>query len=199
MGGCGSSNAKPIEAKLDAVENMEPTPTEPGPPSPTDEQRASRPLEKGALRRGSSENIQQGEQANNHTSDIAAPDPESRKFAVFRDVFAKYDEDNSGEIDSDELKAIFEELGWDHSDQAVTDALKILDEDTNGTIELEEFLRWSDMSKKRMLAEDIGHTNAKLPSINTSTNLTATSKLEIVEEKSAVRARGGLATASNSA
>jgi len=57
-------------------------------------------------------------------------------------AFAKFDKDGSGAIDKTELSQLMADLGFKADDWAVDEALKDLDLDGNGVIDLEEFKRW---------------------------------------------------------
>lgn len=112
-------------------------------------------LEKGKLKkRGSDPNIGTHESLDetgaSPRAHDPAPCPEVRKREVFEQVFKKYDDDGSGEIDSKEFANILKELGWRHDEEAVTEALKFLDEDGNGTIEIDEFLEWSKIAQQKI-------------------------------------------------
>lgn len=112
----------------------------------------------------------------------AAPCPEQRKREVYEDVFRKYDDDQSGEIDATELKAILEELKWDSSEEAVVEALKVLDGDGNGTIEIDEFLAWSRIAQNK-LRECGDQTEQRSSSKRSSVKKVDTKFLESLPEK----------------
>jgi Ca2+-binding EF-hand superfamily protein len=57
-------------------------------------------------------------------------------------AFAKYDKDGSNAIDKDELAALMKSLGKEIDDDQVTKALKDLDINKDGVIDLSEFSRW---------------------------------------------------------
>ena len=57
-------------------------------------------------------------------------------------MFAKFDKDHSGNIDTSEFKNLCFELDYVLTDLEVSLALKVLDADGNGKIELEEFKKW---------------------------------------------------------
>lgn len=71
---------------------------------------------------------------------------ETQKAAMYKDVvcpaFAKFDKDGSNAIDRDELAALMKSLGTELSDDQVTTALKDLDINKDGVIDLSEFSRW---------------------------------------------------------
>ena len=56
--------------------------------------------------------------------------------------FAKYDTDGSGAIDKEELGKLSEELGRKLTEEELTEALKDLDINKDGVIDVEEFARW---------------------------------------------------------
>jgi len=71
-------------------------------------------------------------------------DSQARKRAIYKKAFDKYDHDESGNIDTAELKDLLGELNWDNSQSALDQACSVLDKDGDGTIDLEEFLKWAD-------------------------------------------------------
>lgn len=58
----------------------------------------------------------------------------------FHDVFKKYDEDNSGEIDIDEIKCVLVNLGFIPLHAMLVEGLSIVDTDNNGTLDFQEFV-----------------------------------------------------------
>jgi hypothetical protein len=70
------------------------------------------------------------------------PNPLKQQEAIARITFNKYDADNSGCLDIEELKLILDELGAKFNEDELKDALRELDTDNSGLIELEEFLSW---------------------------------------------------------
>lgn len=67
---------------------------------------------------------------------------ESELRETIRTAFARYDEDTSGAIDACELRCLVQDLGGALTDSDVSAALRVLDSDGSGTIELDEFVRW---------------------------------------------------------
>lgn len=61
---------------------------------------------------------------------------------TIRAAFARYDEDASGSIDACELRRLVEDLGGAMTDRSLSAALRVLDNDRSGTIELQEFVNW---------------------------------------------------------
>jgi hypothetical protein len=57
-------------------------------------------------------------------------------------AFKKFDKDNSNSIDKDELRALSEQLGTVLNDEQVELALKDLDLNGDGVIDISEFARW---------------------------------------------------------
>uniref|UniRef100_A0A7S1GD85 EF-hand domain-containing protein n=1 Tax=Bicosoecida sp. CB-2014 TaxID=1486930 RepID=A0A7S1GD85_9STRA len=58
------------------------------------------------------------------------------------DSFNKYDADNSGAIDAKEFKNLMEDIGEELEDAELEAALKKMDKDGSGKIELDEFIKW---------------------------------------------------------
>ncbi|GMH46804.1 hypothetical protein TrLO_g5454 [Triparma laevis f. longispina] len=72
-----------------------------------------------------------------------------------REVFDRFDVDNSGEIDRDELKKVFKEIGKDASDREIDRVMTQFDLDGSGDIEFDEFLAFlnqlqSEISEMRL-------------------------------------------------
>lgn len=59
-----------------------------------------------------------------------------------RAAFACYDCDGNGSIDSKELRKLIKDLGGQILDDELAKALRVLDQDNNGSIEQGEFLSW---------------------------------------------------------
>jgi hypothetical protein len=57
-------------------------------------------------------------------------------------VFKKYDTDESGTIEKDELAAMMADMGNPLTDEQVTTALKDLDANGDGVVDFEEFTQW---------------------------------------------------------
>lgn len=72
-----------------------------------------------------------------------------------REVFNKFDKDGSGEIDKDELRMVFNQIGKDASDREIDRVMTQFDIDGSGSIELDEFVDFlqqlqAEMSEVRM-------------------------------------------------
>lgn len=67
---------------------------------------------------------------------------ESELRETIRAAFARYDEDASGSIDARELRRLVEDLGGVLTDSDLSAALRVLDKDRNGAIDLQEFIGW---------------------------------------------------------
>jgi len=71
---------------------------------------------------------------------------------VLKSVFKKYDKDNSGTINSSELKELCYDLGYYLNADEIHTTLQILDKDGGGNIDFGEFLQfWRDNSKFQKL------------------------------------------------
>ena len=57
-------------------------------------------------------------------------------------AFNKFDADGSGAIDRDELAALSKDLGYELNDEELKNALRDLDLNKDGVIDLYEFSRW---------------------------------------------------------
>lgn len=79
------------------------------------------------------------------------PNPLAQQEALARNAFSKFDTDNSGTIDINELNRLFFDLGATLSQLELSDALLLLDLDSSGLVEIEEFVAWwtNRMSSKR--------------------------------------------------
>lgn len=67
---------------------------------------------------------------------------ESELRETIRAAFARYDEDANGSIDARELRRLIEDLGGVLTDSDLSAALRVLDKDRNGVIDLQEFIGW---------------------------------------------------------
>ena len=56
-----------------------------------------------------------------------------------KEIFDMFDQDNDGEINMEELRRIFRQMGQDPSQDELIDVLVEVDEDGNGIIEYNEF------------------------------------------------------------
>jgi Ca2+-binding EF-hand superfamily protein len=63
-------------------------------------------------------------------------------------AFDKYDADGSGAIDKDELAQLSKELGHELTGEELEKALKDLDLNGDGVIDMKEFSRWWFTGKK---------------------------------------------------
>ena len=87
------------------------------------------------------------------------------KREIYKKVFEEIDADNSGEVDADELPLLFSKLGWTISDEAIAHALSYLDEDSNGNIDLDEFMKlskyaWEARIKAKKDEAELGSQNS---------------------------------------
>ena len=101
------------------------------------------------------------------------PDAEARKREIYTKAFKAYDKDGSNSIDANELESLLQDLGWNLSIDDVRDALKILDTDGNGDIDLDEFLNWSNYAWERFVL----HSSSTIRSSNTTNKRSNTNKV----------------------
>lgn len=73
------------------------------------------------------------------TGDVEMDDPAFEE--KLRQIFDRYDDDGSGEIDAEELGQIFEALGQPMEHQKLLELVEEIDEDGSGMIEFDEFLQ----------------------------------------------------------
>lgn len=67
----------------------------------------------------------------------------SEEEVAIRTAFKEYDVDNDGKIDISELCTLAQDLNLPFTDpDELTTALKALDENSSGAIDLEEFIHW---------------------------------------------------------
>ena len=59
--------------------------------------------------------------------------------AFLREKFDAIDEDGSGELEEDEMRALFESMGRPVSKRIIANIMRLSDEDGNGTIDFGEF------------------------------------------------------------
>ncbi|KAH7716680.1 calmodulin [Aphelenchoides avenae] len=70
----------------------------------------------------------------------------------FKEAFELFDKDGDGRVTARELGIVMRSLGHEPTDQELLDMVHEIDEDGNGTIELEEFVKM--MSKKVKVDEN---------------------------------------------
>ena len=73
-------------------------------------------------------------------------DRECRTASILRKAFDIYDKDRSRTIDENELRKMFQDLGWPTHGDLLEKALNHLDEDMSGEISFSEFLRWTEFA-----------------------------------------------------
>lgn len=66
--------------------------------------------------------------------------------SILKKAFDVYDTDGSGTIDHDELRKLFQDLGWPVHDEFLQRAVRVLDEDMSGGIDFPEFLKWTEFA-----------------------------------------------------
>eukprot|EP00931_Biecheleriopsis_adriatica_P003611 TRINITY_DN105407_c0_g1_i1.p1 TRINITY_DN105407_c0_g1~~TRINITY_DN105407_c0_g1_i1.p1 ORF type:complete len:1101 (+),score=239.35 TRINITY_DN105407_c0_g1_i1:77-3379(+) len=64
------------------------------------------------------------------------------QYQRYRDTFASFDTDSSGEIEISELRALLTELGFVVVRQMIEETLQAVDEDKNGSLNFEELVRF---------------------------------------------------------
>lgn len=72
----------------------------------------------------------------------ALPNPLKQQEAIARNVFKKFDIDNSSFMDAREFNLVLAELGANFNEKDLNEALEILDSDCSGNISEKEFLDW---------------------------------------------------------
>jgi Ca2+-binding EF-hand superfamily protein len=70
------------------------------------------------------------------------PNPGKQQEVIARNVFQKFDRDNSGLISIEEFQDLVEYLGADFSSNELLAAISELDEDNSGQLDCNEFVRW---------------------------------------------------------
>ena len=70
------------------------------------------------------------------------PNPMKQQEVIANSVFNRFDVDGSDTIDATELKDLIESLGAEFSEEELEDTLQLLDVDSSGTIDRDEFLAW---------------------------------------------------------
>lgn len=88
-----------------------------------------------------------------------SPDVDGRKEAILRDAFAVYDTDQSGYIDTEELRQLLRDLRWPSDTRTICSVLARLDDDLSGSVSIDEFLKWQTMAYEvRVLSPTYGNT-----------------------------------------
>eukprot|EP01035_Chromulina_nebulosa_P020028 gene20028-26005_t len=70
------------------------------------------------------------------------PNPLKQQEVIARNTFSKYDADNSGYLDANELSNVLTTLGADFTDEEMLLVINELDSDNSNLIEIEEFVSW---------------------------------------------------------
>ena len=82
----------------------------------------------------------------------AAEEAEERRRAMFRKAFDEFDDDQSGEIDAQELATLVKELGLTRTEDELRTLMAEVDDDNSGEVGFEEFV----LMMEKMLQEDAG-------------------------------------------
>ena len=72
----------------------------------------------------------------------ALPNPVKQQEVICRNTFRKYDVDRSGFLDASEFVRLTEALGATFSQEDIDKALREIDADDSGVIEIDEFVAW---------------------------------------------------------
>ncbi len=64
------------------------------------------------------------------------------EIAEIREIFSHYDKNDNGVMDVGEFRNLLQALEADMTDDEIAAGLAALDENGNGTIELDEFIAW---------------------------------------------------------
>lgn len=79
-------------------------------------------------------------------SEFCCNDIQSKKQEIFngpiQECFDKFDKDGSGDIDISELQNVCGQLGMELDDEQTAEAMKDLDLNGDGVIDINEFVRW---------------------------------------------------------
>lgn len=73
-------------------------------------------------------------------------DPRQLRVSILQKAFDVYDKDRSGTIDHEELRKLFQDLGWPIHDEFLERAVRVLDEDMSGEIDFSEFQNWTEFA-----------------------------------------------------
>ncbi|RDW68546.1 hypothetical protein BP5796_09203 [Coleophoma crateriformis] len=75
---------------------------------------------------------------------IAKPRPEpptEQEILAYRQAFSLFDTNGDGSISINELSSVMKSLGQNASDEEIEDMINEVDQDRNGTIDFEEFVK----------------------------------------------------------
>jgi Ca2+-binding EF-hand superfamily protein len=112
-----------------------------------------------------------------HTGTVTDP----KKREIYAACFQKYDVDGSNSMDASELQSLLTDMGWTNVTNAdVQEALAVLDQDGNGTIELDEFLQWSLYAWETFVLQSPGRTKLKFK--NNEEHMTSLSEMPEMED-----------------
>ena len=78
----------------------------------------------------------------NFCKDEMVPKKQEIFETQIKSVFAKFDKDGSGDIDISELQNVCGQLGMELDDDQTAEAMKDLDLNGDGVIDISEFARW---------------------------------------------------------
>ncbi|CAK5045218.1 unnamed protein product [Meloidogyne enterolobii] len=93
------------------------------------------------------ENINQQQNSNNDRSELPQIEGLTEdQVAEFKEAFELFDKDGDGRVTAAELGIVMKSLGHSPTDQELQEMVREIDEDGNGSIELNEFVKM--MSRK---------------------------------------------------
>nr|CAD2126650.1 unnamed protein product [Meloidogyne enterolobii] len=93
------------------------------------------------------ENINQQQNSNNNRSELPQIEGLTEdQVAEFKEAFELFDKDGDGRVTAAELGIVMKSLGHSPTDQELQEMVREIDEDGNGSIELNEFVKM--MSRK---------------------------------------------------
>lgn len=72
--------------------------------------------------------------------------PRDARTSILGRAFSQYDLDKSGTIDRNEMRLLLADLGWADDNDSVNRIFCILDEDDEGSLTYEQFMKWTEFA-----------------------------------------------------
>lgn len=84
--------------------------------------------------------------SSSHHSFSLGRSPRDARTCILGRAFSRYDLDKSGTIDRNEMRLLLADLGWADDDNSVNRIFRILDEEDEGSLTYEQFMKWTEFA-----------------------------------------------------